>query len=474
MRFSSLLLGFASLAPSLALCAAPASADVLQSWNFDKANNQLTFTTDEAVTPVASLVANPSRIVLDLPGIRFDRAKVNQSLGGVVKGLRIARFEKQTTRLVIDLDPAYSVDPTKVIVKGDSATRWTVKLPAFTSAEPSLGWPEESQPQPIAVTAPPVVAAAPSVSPLRMGELLPTGQSLDSLKQSLNSLRKRYTSISSGLVFVDLENGDYVDFNGSKRYPTASIIKLPILLAFFQDVDAGKVSLDETWTMTRDVVVGGSGTLQDRPVNSKYKAIDIVNKMMVISDNTATNMVIKRMGGLQVLNQRFDSWGLSQTRLRNWLPDLGGTNTTTLKELAQLLVLLDRQQLLGDRSQIQALDIMTRVKNRSLLAAGLGKGATIAHKTGYIGYMLGDAGIIKTAQGRRYLAAVIVESASGDPKPWDFVPAASRLVYNHFNRMPIASQPSKPVLRPSITLKPPVVLTAPVAVPISVIPASSR
>lgn len=463
MRFSSFFLGLASLA----LCAAPASADVLQSWSFNKATNQLTFTTDEAVTPVASLVANPARIVLDLPGIRFDRAKVNQALGGSVKGLRIARFEKQTTRLVIDLDPAYSVDPTKVVVKGSSPTRWSVTLPSLMAAEPSLGLPEESLPQPIAVTAPPVLAVAPAASPLRLGEMLPTGQSLDSLKQSLNSLRKRYTSISTGLVFVDLDNGDYVDFNGSKRYPTASIIKLPILLAFFQDVDAGKISLNETWTMTRDVVVGGSGELQDRPVNSKYKALDIVSKMMIISDNTATNMVIKRMGGLQVLNQRFDSWGLSQTRLRNWLPDLGGTNTTTLKEMAQLLVLLDRQQLLGDRSQRQALDIMTRVRNRSLLAAGLGKGATIAHKTGYIGYMLGDAGIIQTAQGRRYLAAVIVESAPRDPKAWDFVPAASRLVYNYFNRGPIAGQPSKPVARPSLTLNPP---TMP-AVPISVVPA---
>jgi beta-lactamase class A len=465
MRFSSLLLGLTSIA----VLASPASADVLQTWSFDRASNQLTFTTDEAVTPVANLVTNPSRIVVDLPGIRFDRTKVNQALGGAVKGLRIARFEKETTRLVIDLDPAYSVDPTKVVVKGNSPTRWTVSLPPLISAEPSLGLPEESVPQPIAITAPPALAVAPPASPLRIGELLPTGQSLDSLQQSLSSLRKRYKSISSGLVFVDLETGDYVDFNGSKRYPTASIIKLPILLAFLQDVDAGKISLDETWTMGRDVIVGGSGTLQDRPVNSKYKAIDIVNKMMVISDNTATNMVIKRMGGLKVLNQRFDSWGLSQTRLRNWLPDLGGTNTTTLKELAQLLVLLDRQQLLGERSQSIALDIMTRVKNRKLLAAGLGKGATIAHKTGYIGYMLGDAGIIQTAQGRRYLAAVIVESASGDPKPWDFVPAASRLVYNYFNRSTIASQPSKTPVRPSLGLKP-----ATAAVPISVVPPTVR
>jgi len=238
--------------------------------------------------------------------------------------------------------------------------------------------------------------------------------------------------LSTGLLFVDLETGDYVDFNSDKVYPTASVIKLPILIAFLQDVDAGKINLNETWTLTNDVIVGGSGEFQDLPVNTKFTAQNVIDKMITISDNTATNMVIKRMGGIKYVNQRFAQLGLSNTRLRDWLPDLDGTNTTTLKELAQILAMLDRQSVLSSNSEANALNILRRVKNRKLLAAGLGKGATIAHKTGYIGTMLGDAGIIEMPNGKRYIGAVIVESDRAD-SAWDFVPEVSQTVYTYFN-----------------------------------------
>ena len=106
-----------------------------------------------------------------------------------------------------------------------------------------------------------------------------------------------------------------------------------------------------------------------------------------------------------------------------------------MKELAQVLAMLDRQSVLSRNSQANALDILRRVKNRKLLAAGLGQGATIAHKTGYIGTMLGDAGIIEMPNGKRYIGAVIVESDRAD-SAWDFVPEVSQTVYSYFNSQP--------------------------------------
>ncbi len=426
MRFSSFSLSLISV---LGFTALPATADTLQTWSFDRSQNQLNFTTDEAVQPVAQLVSDPARIVIDLPGIRLDRPKINQLVGGNVKSIRIAKFERQTTRLVIDLDPAYTVDAQKVLVRGTSPTQWTVQLPEFQSVIPAL---TSNNPIAIAVATPP---PAPTPPPKSYSTLIPAGQQISWLKDRLGSIRKTYPSLGTGLLFVDLETGEYVDFNGDKVYPAASIIKLPILIAFLQDVDAGKISLNETWTMTDDVIVGGSGEFQDLPVNTRLKAQNVINQMITISDNTATNMVIKRMGGLNYVNQRFAQLGLSNTRLRQWLPDLGGTNTTTLKELAQTLAMLDRQSILSPTSQANAFDILRRVKNRKLLAAGLGKGATIAHKTGYIGTMLGDAGIIEMPNGKRYIGAVIVESDRED-SAWDFVPEVSQTVYSYFNNQP--------------------------------------
>ena len=427
MRFSSFslslisLLWFAALPDML-----PATADTLQTWSFDRSRNQLNFTTDEGVQPTAQLVPSPARIVIDLPGIRLDRPKINQLVGGNVKSFRIAKFERQTTRLVIDLDPAYTVDAQKVLVRGTSPTQWTVQLPPFQS---TLATQTSNNPIAIAVATPP---PAPTPPPKSYSTLIPAGQQLTWLKDRLSSIRKTYPSLSTGLLFVDLETGDYVDFNSDKVYPTASVIKLPILIAFLQDVDAGKINLNEIWTMTNDVIVGGSGEFQDLPVNTKFTAQNVIDKMITISDNTATNMVIKRMGGINYVNQRFAQLGLSNTRLRDWLPDLDGTNTTTLKELAQILAMLDRQSVLSRNSQANALDILRRVKNRKLLAAGLGQGATIAHKTGYIGTMLGDAGIIEMPNGKRYIGAVIVESDRED-SAWDFVPEVSQTVYSYFN-----------------------------------------
>ena len=430
MRFSSFslslisLLWFAALPDML-----PATADTLQTWSFDRSRNQLNFTTDEGVQPTAQLVPSPARIVIDLPGIRLDRPKINQLVGGNVKSIRIAKFERQTTRLVIDLDAAYTVDAQKVLVRGTSPTQWTVQLPPFQS---TLATQTSNNPIAIAVATPP---PAPTPPPKSYSTLIPAGQQLTWLKDRLSSIRKTYPSLSTGLLFVDLETGDYVDFNSDKVYPTASVIKLPILIAFLQDVDAGKINLNEIWMMTNDVIVGGSGEFQDLPVNTKFTAQNVIDKMITISDNTATNMVIKRMGGINYVNQRFAQLGLSNTRLRDWLPDLDGTNTTTLKELAQILAMLDRQSVLSRNSQANALDILRRVKNRKLLAAGLGRGATIAHKTGYIGTMLGDAGIIEMPNGKRYIGAVIVESDRED-SAWDFVPEVSQTVYSYFNNQP--------------------------------------
>jgi beta-lactamase class A len=145
-------------------------------------------------------------------------------------------------------------------------------------------------------------------------------------------------------------------------------------------------------------------------------------------------MIVRRLGGPTVVNQRFRSWGLSQTMIRNWLPDLRGTNTTTPKELVYLLTLLDQGKLLSPQSQQQAIAILTRTKNRKLLAAGVGPGAVIAHKTGDIGFMLGDAGMIRMPNGKHYMAAVIAKTPYDDPRGWDFMRDVSRIVYTYLNQ----------------------------------------
>lgn len=233
------------------------------------------------------------------------------------------------------------------------------------------------------------------------------------------------------MFFLDMETGNYLDINGDRIFPAASTIKLPILVAFFQDLDAGKVSLNETLVMRRSLITNGSGTMQYKKAGTKFTALETVTKMVTISDNTATNMIIDRLGGIAKLNQRFRSWGLKDTVIRHLLADLKGTNTTSSQDMVKLLALLAQKKLVSEPSRQQLLDILRRTTTKTLLPAGLGSGAVIANKTGDIGFLVGDAGIIDMPNGKRYLAAIFVRRPYKDPKVRSFVSQISRLVYNY-------------------------------------------
>lgn len=108
----------------------PAQAARLQLWRFDATQNRLDFTTDEGVQPRAQLIANPTRLVIDLPGIRLGRPAVTEPVNsGAIRSLRVGQFDAATTRIVVELAPGYTIDPNQVKFQGNSAQQWSVQLP---------------------------------------------------------------------------------------------------------------------------------------------------------------------------------------------------------------------------------------------------------------------------------------------------------------------------------------------------------
>lgn len=270
------------------------------------------------------------------------------------------------------------------------------------------------------------IVASPSPS-LQLTQEIPV------LKAQIQALARTFPTLNPGVFVVDLETGGYVDLDGGTLYASASTIKLPILVAFFQDVDAGKVRLDEMLTMKSEMVADGSGDMQYKKVGTSFTALEVVTKMIIISDNTATNMLIERLGGKAALNQRFQSWGLTTTVIRNRLPDIEGTNTTSPKELANLLSVLNRGNLVSLSSRDRLLSIMQRNEINNLLPQGLGTGASIAHKTGNIGSLLADAGLVSLPTGKRYVIAVMVKRPFNDPGAEELIRQISRKTYDYFN-----------------------------------------
>ncbi len=261
---------------------------------------------------------------------------------------------------------------------------------------------------------------------------LSLNQKLTPLEQKLVKLQAKYSHLEPGAFFVDLDNGSYVDFNSATSFSAASTIKIPVLIAFFQDVDAGKIYLDEKLTMTKELIGGGSGAMQYQKPGTKFSAIETATKMIVISDNTATNMLIHRLGGAEALNKRFQEWGLEVTTIRNYLPDLEGTNTTSPRDLGYLLARVNYGELISLRSRDRLLDIMQKTRTKTLLPKGLEKEAVIAHKTGDIGSVLGDAGIVDMPTGKRYIGAVLVKRPHNDYSARTLIQEISRTAYQHF------------------------------------------
>jgi beta-lactamase class A len=267
--------------------------------------------------------------------------------------------------------------------------------------------------------------------PSKFAGVVPLGSPITAVEPELKALIKKYSFLEAGMYFLDLENGNFLDVEGEKVFPAASTIKLPLLIAFFQDVDAGKIKLDEKLKTTKDLITDGAGFLQYQPVGKEYTALDTARLMISISDNTATNMIIDRLGGLAAVNERFRSWGLKDTVANNLLSDLKGTNTTSSKDLARVLASLVNDKIVSPESKEKALEILRNCRTRSLLPSGLGKGAKISHKTGDIGFIIGDAGVITMPSGKRYLGAIFVKRKYNDPRGRDFIRQVSQIVYKY-------------------------------------------
>ncbi|MEA5565080.1 N-acetylmuramoyl-L-alanine amidase [Anabaena sp. UHCC 0399] len=129
------------------LLSSPAWATRLNSWRFDANQNRLEINTTGAVQPQAQLIFEPTRLVIDLPGITFGQPQSTQQVGGAIRSVRVGQFDPQTTRIVVELAPGYTLDPQQIKFVGITANRWTVQLPTPV-AESRIDNPEIAQQPP--------------------------------------------------------------------------------------------------------------------------------------------------------------------------------------------------------------------------------------------------------------------------------------------------------------------------------------
>lgn len=249
------------------------------------------------------------------------------------------------------------------------------------------------------------------------------------LKSQLTGLMAQYPMIKPSIYVWEYEKGQYVDINGDNLYSAASIIKLPVLVRLFKSIEANQMTIYDEMLLTDYYQSSGSGNLQYAQTGRKYSLDSLAKTMIQDSDNTATNMIMAKLGGMDDINVGLRDWGISRTYVRTWLPDLKGTNKTTAKDMAKILYNLDNPGFLNINSREFIIDYMSHVKNNRLIAAGLGDGAMFIHKTGDIGTMLGDAGIVFAPNGKKYIVVILANRPHNAPQGKDFIVKASSLIY---------------------------------------------
>ena len=220
-------------------------------------------------------------------------------------------------------------------------------------------------------------------------------------------------------------------YRGNETMPSASMIKVFILALAYQDIADGTLSRNETFTLTRDNVVGGSGTLQNRAYGTRVPLKELLEKMIIDSDNTATNILIDRLG-MENINAYMQAHGYCSSVLRRKMMDLaalqaGRDNLTSVKDVGLLFKRLYNGTCVSPELDAEMLGIYDQQTDNDKIPARLPEGTVVAHKTGEVSDVRHDGGIVYTANGDYVL--VIFTS---DYYPYDGIAALSRKIYDAY------------------------------------------
>jgi beta-lactamase class A len=239
-----------------------------------------------------------------------------------------------------------------------------------------------------------------------------------------------------GYAALDLTSGEEIGRLEGEEFPTASTIKLAVLYELFRQADDGRIALDSATPLDRSQAVGGSGIL--RAMGTPALSLrDHAVLMMSLSDNTATNVLIDRVG-MAAVNQRMAALGLKGTALRRYMIDLeaarrGAENVSTPADLATLVIALHRGEGLSPAAHRTALEILRKPK-ATPIRAGVPADVLVASKSGNLEGVAADAGVVDLPN-RPYVFVAMATylKASGDSDPGS-LEALARASYGYFSR----------------------------------------
>jgi beta-lactamase class A len=218
----------------------------------------------------------------------------------------------------------------------------------------------------------------------------------------------------------NLDSGKTFSLRGSERVRTASTIKLPVMVETYFQVSEGKLKWTDEILLTKEKKVGGSGVLGEFSDDTKIDLRTAVNLMIVVSDNTATNLVLDKVTS-DAVNARMESLGLMNTKsirkvfgsekdsrvaadpvIKNF-----GLGVSSPQNMVELLEMLEFGKLVNAEASKNMLDVLKRQQYKD----GIGRNALdtvpVASKSGTLDRLRSDVGIIYTRRGHIAMAITV-------------------------------------------------------------------
>src|SRR2546425_4294065 len=240
--------------------------------------------------------------------------------------------------------------------------------------------------------------------------------------QSLDTRIRAEITPFKGKVFLfakNLETGQEYSFNGDERVKTASTIKIAVMIEAFARVAEGRAKWTDELVLTKAARYSGSGILPELGDGLRLTLHDCVNLMMLISDNTATNMVLDYLT-TDAVNARMDSLGIKQTRIMRRVGSGGdskegkleenkrfGLGATTPHEMVQIMEKLDRGEVISQAASKEMLDLMKREQAR--YAIGRITSDPMASKYGALDRLRSCVAIVYSKKGKIAMAITVDE-----------------------------------------------------------------
>ena len=240
-----------------------------------------------------------------------------------------------------------------------------------------------------------------------------------------------------GIVIKDLNTGWQIDFNKDELLPSASLVKIPIMLSCFYAAQDGKISLKDTISLKRSEKVGGSKVLGNAPAGSVFCVEELLTPMITQSDNAAANALIDFIG-FDTLNAYFKKIGLQNTNLSRRMMDFkerkeGVENYTTAQDMAFIFEDLYRSGFLNKEVSRQCLGILKGQKVNDRIPRKLPKEEVlVAHKTGLERHICHDAGIVFTDKGDFLICVLVKHEDQRARSAKKLISDIALLVYNYY------------------------------------------